>query len=321
LGHLLVPGVRVRIGDEDLTIDEVDGDKAWFTPYHTHGITAGNVFIEETLIGTGELHSNLQNVTITPQHTSADASGITSELVTTDAYMLADETVTEIFASASSVSDTVLRTPTVCATLTGGSKVAIYKMKSRIVPVDATALEMKAAFESMDAIGTVEVERYGPRTDLGYTWSVTYTSAFGSTRTCTGLTDSDSDCLKPFVATTSSLTLGGNCANSAFSGEEFVADGYYNGRKKYIGPLYDTGILGPYTIQYSTTTFKFGLYLETVYGLQLVAGYEEFSNNTKVWPVDGFDTTAAANCKPTIGTSAAKTLTYGTSVAFLCGPW
>ena len=183
--------------------------------------------------------SNLQDVTITLQHTSAGASGITSELVTTDAYMLADETVTEIFASASSVSDTTLTTPSACATLTDGSKVAIYKMKSRIVPVDATALEMKAAFESMDAIGTVEVERYGPRTDLGYTWSVTYTSAFGSTRTCTGLTDSD--CFQPFGTTTSSLTLsngGGSCADTVFDNSVFVADGYYNGRKKYIGPLY-----------------------------------------------------------------------------------
>ena len=55
LDAMMAPGVTVRVGDQDLVIDEVNGDIAWFTPYHTHGCEKCNVLLEETFIATGDL--------------------------------------------------------------------------------------------------------------------------------------------------------------------------------------------------------------------------------------------------------------------------
>ena len=74
--------------------------------------------------------------------------------------------------------------------------------------------------------------------------------------TCTGLTDDD--CLRSKLTASSSLTFDSSCSDDDFDGATFVADGFYDGRRRYVGPLYDAGIIGPYVIQYDND--KFTLY-------------------------------------------------------------
>ena len=135
----------------------------------------------------------------------------TDELQSGDAYMIKDKTGSQIFVgytySSPSLS-TGASTITVVDSIdtvnnVNNYKVAIYKMKAALVPVDSSSSEMKQALENMNAMGTVDVTRFGPTIENGYTWSITYTSAYGTTHTCTGL-DSDSDCLA--VSDESSLT-------------------------------------------------------------------------------------------------------------------
>ena len=300
LDAMMAPGVTVRIGDQDLVIDEVNGDIAWFTPT-THGCTECDVLLEN-FIGTGNLAttSTPTTVAITTQGTQ----DITKELQTGDAYMIKDKTGSQIQVGFSSLSSSLLTASAAITVVdsidtvasTNNYKVAIYRMKAAMVPVDASPGEMKSALESMNAMGTVDVTRYGPTIEDGYTWSVTYTSAYGTTHTCTGL-GSDNDCLVTSDAASSTYNFA-NCAGDyAELNGDYVSHSYESGRKVYYGPVDTNGVMGPFVLRYDDSTTKFGVYLNTAAeNMHLILEEDDPSGeDSRTW---------SQNCDGSIETSA-----------------
>jgi len=254
MNHLLAPGVTIRVGDQDLRVDSVSptGLVVYFTPYHIHGIIGGHIYVEDTLIGSATLNSLFTILTTTID--------MRSELSSVDAFLMRDQDSVQIYQSSASIasSQITLISPTTLTSSFNAYKVAIYRMNNKILRADASATEFDAAMESMSALGSVDVTRFGPTNVDGYTWSITYTSVFGQPN-CSPLTSC--------AVTTGSSKVGidvsgitNTNANTDMNGKYF-SDEYINGRRAYEGP-YVSGVKKPYLLAYDAVTSKWVFYFK-----------------------------------------------------------
>ena len=58
----------------------------------------------------------------------------------------------------------------------------IHMRKTVLVPSDCSARRMKQSLELLPGVGSVDVDRLGPRLDHGYTWNLIFTSKTGPFR-------------------------------------------------------------------------------------------------------------------------------------------
>ena len=240
VNHILSPGAIIRIGSQEVAVKTVSlsGLSVTFSPYHVLGSGSGNlnVFISETLLGSAQILST--QTFLTEIDMSSEIFPGSSVLITRGTPG-SSKITSRAFAVILTVSSTVI-TLTNSVSLPGTSThVLMYRQKSKYVPYDSAADEMKLAVEAL-SVGTVDVSRLGPNTADGYSWSVSFTSVYGSTDSCSG------PCMQVSSTSTSALTVS-QCAIRDTNGD-YISDAYSSGRRTYVMPN------SPYYIVYNSVT-------------------------------------------------------------------
>jgi len=250
VAHMLAPGVIFRVGDQDLTVSAIDntGTTITFFPYKTNGATNDYVYVSETLLG-------IATTTGTSFSAGSVASIIQANLdgaVRANSYVqfqcanenegIVKDILNDQVVSWTSTELTVngnAHTLTCAANSAGNKVMAVYRQHSKIVRFDATQEEIKKAVTEMAAVGAVEVSRFGPDSNMGFTWSVTFTSAKGTTKTCTGLPRSE--CLQTSNYSPLVVTISGGSGTTLSLNGDYIANGMRNGRPTYFqkNPLCD----------------------------------------------------------------------------------
>jgi hypothetical protein len=236
LNHLIAPGAVIRMGDQEVTVQDIStsGLAVTFTPYHVKGSNGAplNVFVSETL---------LASATITSTKTFTMTTDISSEVSKGDHILITrgnqgtDEVSSSVTAVVSLIRPTLLTIVDSVNFVGTASKVLVYRQKNRIVPYDSAADEMKNAVQSLSAVGTVDVTRFGPTQANGFSWSISFTSVFGTTQGCSG------SCMKVFQTSSAAITL----TTGADYGGDYVSDSFSAGRRVY------SKLNSPYFIIYS----------------------------------------------------------------------
>ncbi len=250
VAHMLAPGVIFRVGDESLTVSTVASNVVTFYPYAAHGVTSGNVYVSETLLGVassaglafgtgnqvsinaGFIRNEILSVSAT---STTDASFIQFQCATAGVGIVSDSFNDKVSDSSSSSVLTVVGATHSwnCAPDSGNNyNFAVYRQQSKLLPFDATEEDMEAALSGMASVGSVSVQRFGPTSSFGFSWSITFTSLKGTSRSCTGL-GSGSECLQVFASTPMAVTISGESSTSGLNGV-YISNGFKNGRPTYM---------------------------------------------------------------------------------------
>jgi hypothetical protein len=297
LSHLIAPGAVIRVGDQEVTVEGVStsGLIATFSPYHVQGtdLSSLEVYVSETLLATA---------TVTSTKTFATTTDLTSEVFPGDYVLItrSNEGSGVVVSSATALVSLVtsaLLTVVDSINLSGtATKVLVYRQKNKFIPYDAGADELKVALQSLSAVGkwmnsnpnpnanlnpnltliltitltgTVDVTRYGPSTAEGYTWSVSFTSVYGNTETCSG------SCLKVYRTSSSAITI--SSSRTADTDGDYVSDSFIEGRRVY------NKIDSPYYIAYNAATSMWEI---RIVGISAVIQDAQFTS-TSITPVFG----------------------------------
>ena len=239
VAHILVPGVYLRIGSEEAVLKSIspDGKTLRVYPHLTFGAVAAPVYISETLIASAAIASTQNSLTLTVDAAAHVSAGDFIQIArvrtfnTTDMQVL---TVSSVSYANSLVYINTIETISLGITTAGLVDCAVYIQKNVIVPSDSTESLMKAALEEMAAVGTVQVQRFGPSQYGEYTWSVSFTSVNGPTVCGMPITALSGDtCLQAFSSVSHAVSVTGCVAPWSLLVSTYVSDKYVNGRRQY----------------------------------------------------------------------------------------
>jgi len=294
-------GDEVVIDGERFTVDPLGSSSTRKLPlssYHTTGVTAALIYKKTDTYIVGV---TLNSATLTSSIDLTPLIGAGERIMI---YIYYDDTSLEYVVS-SVTSTTVVLTSSYKGTT--NTAATLYRRKRVRLPYDASADEMKEALESLPGIGSVEVERFGPEGNGGYTWSVTFTSQYGPS-SCP-----NAPCLISEAATVRYVTVSG-CSNTTANGVYYQTSDV-DGRPSYT--LDGT----PYYISYVPLTGSWTLAGSSAYVVATKSATASFLNPTSgAWTSGCTLSLPTGSQKQILGTTSqqvhASVVSYGKAPAF-----
>lgn len=244
LTSTLLSGERIMLGDEVVEIDLVSSDGLTLVTPHkkgTGGVTIAG-YRMDTFVGLGWVGFGdneiveINGLSMEPYLSGQDLIQIVDDLGQLTVLEVDSVAGSRIFLSS---------TYTASSTLS-----PIHMRKTVLVPSDCSARRMKQSLELLPGVGSVDVDRLGPRLDHGYTWNLIFTSKTGPFR-CFSMKH---QCLKSNAVTVRAIQVIGLDGNEYANGI-YVLTGFYQGRPGY--QQLETGS----SIEYNAATSRWTILL------------------------------------------------------------
>lgn len=248
--HLLAPGVLMRINDQEVTVETIVGNVVTFFPYLTHAAASATLYTSESLVGTATVGTGTLSTTnyMTASYEVFEGDTLFVTFTLPGSHVVYSSAVVSVTSVSGLSPVTFVVGGLDSATFKDGSTVVVYKQKNEIVPFDASSDDLQAAMTAMAAIGSVEVARFGPSTVNGLTWSISFTSTYGSTQTCvsTSVAITTDSCLSVYKVSSSAPLVVSAAANAAYAAMvgTYLSDSFSGGRRAYFM------VNGPFSIVY-----------------------------------------------------------------------
>lgn len=256
VSHLLAPGVIIRINDQEVVVESVTATSLTFFPFLTHLSSSARIFVSETLLGTATV-GNSYTILTTNNYLIANEVFVGDSILLTytvpGTHSVSSSLVVTILAVSIRATQIVFTVPDLRMRFSKLQTVAMYRQKNAIIPYDASTAEMKAAFEGIPSVGSVDVSRVGPNGLNGLTWSVSFTSAYGSTQSCSTPSNPTASCLSVY-SMSSSVPLRVTVAPLVAMKGTYFSQAFVGGRRAYFQ------FNGPYSIAYNIALARWQLF-------------------------------------------------------------